>query len=180
MAPRHPPNALTSLTTKLVWHRPLGHSRDPGASQRMAVQASPRRAACLSALCSLPRRLPSQRFLLLPAFALRSSIQLSKRPDDASKHVLMVRTRDVIPRPLAGKANALPAELIPQLEERLATPHESVSQDRIAEEARGLTERDRCESVMFQKGGDPTTGSPAVTLLRLHPSYQSLFRRLPH
>jgi|SRR5688572_3854219 hypothetical protein len=32
----------------------------------------------------------------------------------------------------------------------------------------------------LQKGGDPTAGSPTVTLLRLHPSYQSLFRRLPH
>ena len=31
----------------------------------------------------------------------------------------------------------------------------------------------------LQKGGDPTAGSPTVTLLRLHPSYQSLFRRLP-
>ena len=33
---------------------------------------------------------------------------------------------------------------------------------------------------ILQKGGDPTPGSPRVTLLRLHPSYQSLFRRLPH
>ena len=32
----------------------------------------------------------------------------------------------------------------------------------------------------LQKGGDPTAGSPTVTLLRLHPSHQSLFRRLPH
>ena len=32
---------------------------------------------------------------------------------------------------------------------------------------------------ILQKGGDPTAGSPTVTLLRLHPSYQSLFRRLP-
>ena len=32
---------------------------------------------------------------------------------------------------------------------------------------------------LLQKGGDPTAGSPTVTLLRLHPSYQSLFRRLP-
>ena len=32
----------------------------------------------------------------------------------------------------------------------------------------------------LQKGGNPTAGSPTVTLLRLHPSYQSLFRRLPH
>jgi hypothetical protein len=31
----------------------------------------------------------------------------------------------------------------------------------------------------LQKGGDPTAGSPTVTLLRLHPSHQSLFRRLP-
>ena len=32
----------------------------------------------------------------------------------------------------------------------------------------------------LQKGGDPTAGSPTVTLLRLHPSHHSLFRRLPH
>ena len=34
-------------------------------------------------------------------------------------------------------------------------------------------------STKLQKGGDPTAGSPTVTLLRLHPSHQSLFRRLP-
>ena len=32
----------------------------------------------------------------------------------------------------------------------------------------------------LQKGGDPAAGSPTATLLRLHPSHQSLFRRLPH
>ncbi len=31
----------------------------------------------------------------------------------------------------------------------------------------------------LQKGGDPTAGSPTVTLLRLHPSYQSLLGDLP-
>ena len=29
------------------------------------------------------------------------------------------------------------------------------------------------------KGGDPTAGSPTVTLLRLHPSHRPLLRRLP-
>ena len=159
---------------------PPGHSRDPGASQRMAVQASPRRTAYLSALCSLPRRLPSQRFYSSARFRASFFYSVVKYQMTYRNTSSWWRIRDSNPRPLACKANALPAELIPQLEERLATPHESVSQDRIAEEARGLTERDRCESVVFQKGGDPTTGSPAVTLLRLHPSYQSLFRRLPH
>ena len=31
----------------------------------------------------------------------------------------------------------------------------------------------------LQKGGDPTAGSPTVTLLRLHPSYQPLLRDRP-
>ena len=38
----------------------------------------------------------------------------------------------------------------------------------------------RSPKTILQKGGDPTAGSPTVTLLRLHPSHQSLFRRLPH
>jgi hypothetical protein len=31
----------------------------------------------------------------------------------------------------------------------------------------------------LQKGGDPAAGSPTATLLRLHPSHQSLLRDLP-
>ena len=34
-------------------------------------------------------------------------------------------------------------------------------------------------SPCLQKGGDPAAGSPTATLLRLHPSYQSLLRDLP-
>jgi hypothetical protein len=46
---------------------------------------------------------------------------------------------------------------------------------------RGTDRVDRAEALSrLQKGGDPTAGSPTVTLLRLHPSYLALFRRLPH
>ena len=31
----------------------------------------------------------------------------------------------------------------------------------------------------LQKGGDPTAGSPTVTLLRLHPSHRPFLRALP-
>ena len=34
-------------------------------------------------------------------------------------------------------------------------------------------------SPCLQKGGDPAAGSPTATLLRLHPSHQSLLRDLP-
>ena len=89
------------------------------------------------------------------------------------------RIRGSNPRPQACKARALPAELIPQEEERPLT--KSVSQDRIARRfVMGIDRISRSRSFQdLQKGGDPTAGSPTVTLLRLHPSHQSLFRRLP-
>ena len=48
-------------------------------------------------------------------------------------------------------------------------------------EMEGLTEGDSHEeNPDLQKGGDPTAGSPTVTLLRLHPSSQPLLGdRLP-
>ncbi len=133
--------------------------------------------------------IPSTHFFntSLACFALRSSMQLSGP---------RWRIRDSNPRPSACKADALPAELIPQQEKapepakrclgRAGGRRRSVPQDRIAEIARrqkmrltGMDSDSRPETSL-QKGGDPTAGSPTVTLLRLHPSYQSLFRRLPH
>ena len=35
------------------------------------------------------------------------------------------------------------------------------------------------DPVYSPKGGDPAAGSPTATLLRLHPSYQSLLKDLP-
>ena len=37
----------------------------------------------------------------------------------------------------------------------------------------------RCGVAVFQKGGDPAAPSDTATLLRLHPSYQSLLKDLP-
>ena len=39
-----------------------------------------------------------------------------------------------------------------------------------------VSKRHRCH---FDKGGDPATGSPTATLLRLHPNHRPYLRRLP-
>ena len=38
---------------------------------------------------------------------------------------------------------------------------------------------DRSACVVFDKGGDPATGSPTATLLRLHPNHKSYRGNLP-
>ena len=88
------------------------------------------------------------------------------------------RIRGSNPRPQACKARALPAELIPQEEERPL--HKSVSQDRIARRfVMGIDRISRSRSFQdLQKGGDPTAGSPTVTLLRLSPHHGFRLRRL--
>jgi hypothetical protein len=116
--------------------------------------------------------------------------------------VLGWRIRGSNPRPQACKARALPAELIPQARwmpsarPAAARPGEagepvgrspkteSEAHDVPRDDVNGyerLTENgSRLEArINLQKGGDPTAGSPTVTLLRLHPSYQSLLGRLP-
>ena len=109
-------------------------------------------------------------------FALRSSIQLSSRPA-----LLLVVGQERLelstPRLSSVCSNQLsywPAWIglsRPNSKSVLPKEPETVRLTRIVNPRR--TDK-------LQKGGDPTAGSPTVTLLRLHPSHQSLFRRLPH
>ena len=73
----------------------------------------------------------------------------------------------------ACKAGALPAEPCPRQGARPGIPPEGARN----------TAKKPCESSNFgpfgpspQKGGDPTAGSPTVTLLRLHPNHHPHLR----
>ena len=87
------------------------------------------------------------------------------------------RIRGSNPRPQACKASALPAELIPRPARATTSRSLKTESERsgIDLEIPPGTRPDEG----LQKGGDPTAGSPTVTLLRLHPSYHSLLERLP-
>jgi hypothetical protein len=55
----------------------------------------------------------------------------------------------------------------------------SLKTEQRGQEEKNLVEQDRGLAQFFQKGGDPAAGSPTATLLRLHPSHQSLLGGLP-
>ena len=59
----------------------------------------------------------------------------------------------------------------------LSKPNSKTKKNRNSET--DLTRGDPRNSPCLQKGGDPAAGSPTATLLRLHPSHQSLLRDLP-
>src|SRR5690606_27994355 len=97
LAPRHPPNALTSLTTK-------------PCRTKLTLRVT---QAFGDRIYSIPNE--SQRFAL-------ANLKFQVRIHRASFYYSIVkllkpswRIRDSNPRPLACKANALPAELIPQM-----------------------------------------------------------------
>ena len=136
LAPRHPPNALSSLTTKpLAGRRPRGApcprarhrsggARDPQAGGLFATEfTGPRTGRCVLSTIEYPRLLrplwagrtgpewPSKDATnshAIRVFALRSSYSIINR-------ILRWRIRGSNPRPQACKARALPAELIPRL-----------------------------------------------------------------
>ena len=118
LVPRHPPNALTSLTTKT---RCNSMTRPLGQDHRSVAQTIGDGVSSISQ--TLGQRFVSafiQTFIALHSRLL--SFQISQ----------LWRIRDSNPRPLACKANALPAELIPQVEESCHDSSKSVSQDQIA------------------------------------------------
>ena len=128
-------------------------------------------------------------------FALRSSIQLSRSPYEptvldraarrtgpATQPVRVGQERFELSTPrlssvCSNQLSYWPVGLI-----GLSRPNSKpCHQAYLASEFVGLTGIVSAEARdILQKGGDPTAGSPTVTLLRLHPSHQSLFRRLPH
>ena len=106
-------------------------------------------------------------------FALRSTIQLSAESSISELAVGQERFELSTPRLSSVCSNQLsywPAWI------GLSRPN-SKSKRKDVRLTRIVTTRG---DYKLQKGGDPTAGSPTVTLLRLHPSHQSLFRRLPH